>query len=405
MTGQFNVTAPSGCQPYSSGSLPDFSCTGRLDYVGEHYLKFDNGTYWLKGGADEPEDFLAPGSNAGFRTKEQAINYLAERNVNSIYLMLHNIQGDGRNVWPWVGLNETEAMTNHEHFDVTKLTTWEALFTYIQSKGLVLHLVFEDDSAWTGFNREMYYREMIARFGHHNGIIWNISEEYNEIYSANQVKNFAQLVRDLDPYNHPITVHHAGGLDVWIPFLGDPRFDLTSFQTSPTQQNASAVSWFTQVEQSGRVIPISFDETGQLKSNERDLTRHIVWSVYLGGANFELFSVLDSGYQAFANHFEDMHRARGFVEELPIAQMRPMNNLLVSGQGYVFAKAGEVYAVYLPSGGPVEVNLTDTSGILQVEWFNPRTGEHFGQTPITGGEIQAFTPPFSGDAVLSISAE
>jgi len=40
-----------------------------------------------------------------------------------------------------------------------------------------------------------------------------------------------------------------------------------------------------------------------------------------------------------------------------------------------------------------------------VEWFNPRTGENSGQTTITGGGIQAFTPPFSGDAVLSISAE
>jgi len=404
-TGSFGVTAPTGCQAYSPGNLPDFSCLGRLEYVGAHYLKFDNGPYWLKGGEDDPEDFLAPGKTVGFTTKEQAIDYLASKGVNSLYMMLLNIDGDGNNVWPWVGSSVAEAKINHEHFDVAKLGEWEAIFSYLQEQGLVLHLVFEDDSAWTGFNRSMYYREIIARFGHHNGIIWNISEEYSENYTANQVKSFAQMIRDLDPYDHPITVHNVGGLDNWDAFVGDPRFDLTSFQTEASPQNVAATTWFETMENSGRTIPVSFDETGKLGVGDRDLTRHIVWSIYLGGGNFEIHTSPLSNYMDFESHFEDMTRARAFLESLTFWQMHPMNDLLVSGQGYVFAKTGETYVIYLPTGGSIEVDLSGVGGTLQVVWFNPRTGEYSGQTTITGGGIQAFTPPLSGDVVLSISSE
>ncbi|MCJ7695082.1 MAG: DUF5060 domain-containing protein, partial [Anaerolineaceae bacterium] len=262
--GTFNVIDDRVCQTYQPGGLPEFDCVGRLEHTGDHYLRFSNGTYWLKGGEDDPEDFLAPGINAGFSNKYQAIDYLASQGANSLYMMLNNVGGDGNNVWPWVGATSSEAQNNHERFDLVKLTEWEDLFAYLQSRGMVLHLVFEDDSGWTGFNHALFYRQMIARFGHHKGLIWNISEEYNENYTADQVKAFAQLVRDLDPYEHPITVHLFGSLDNWLPFVGDDRFDMTSFQTEKTPVNSEAAAWFDQVENSGRIIPISFDETGQI---------------------------------------------------------------------------------------------------------------------------------------------
>jgi hypothetical protein len=37
---------------------------------------------------------------------------------------------------------------------------------------------------------------MVARFGHHNGLYWDLAEEYNEVYTADQMKTFAQLLRD-----------------------------------------------------------------------------------------------------------------------------------------------------------------------------------------------------------------
>ncbi|MFC1923552.1 DUF5060 domain-containing protein, partial [Chloroflexota bacterium] len=399
-SGFFEVTDGETCQTYIPGGMPDFSCFGRLEYSGEHYLKFANGHYWLKGGEDDPEDFLAPGNTAGFASKEEAIDYLAATGVNSLYMMLHNIGGDGRNVWPWEGTDTSEAQLNHERFDIAKLAEWESVFLYLQEKGIVLHLVLEDDSAWTGFNRGLYYRQMVARFGHHNGLIWNISEEFNENYTSDEVKSFAQLIRDQDAYDHPITVHLIGPLDLWLPFVNDDRFDLSSFQTSNTPVNTEAVSWFQLVEDSGRTIPVSFDETGQINSDDQDLARHILWSAYMGGANFEMHTFPLVSYLDFAPHLADMTRARTFIEQLEFWNMRPMNELLVSGQGYVFAKAQEVYSAYLLSGGQVELDLNGATSYFDGEWFNPRDGSKQSIGFIQGGEVRQLTAPSNDDWVL-----
>ncbi|MGB5551044.1 MAG: DUF5060 domain-containing protein, partial [Thermoanaerobaculia bacterium] len=81
----FQVTDTVACEPLEPGELPDFACTGRLLYAEDYYLQFADGTFWLKGGVDDPEDFLAPGQTAGFATKQEAIQYLADERLNSLY--------------------------------------------------------------------------------------------------------------------------------------------------------------------------------------------------------------------------------------------------------------------------------------------------------------------------------
>jgi hypothetical protein len=405
-TGTFTVTAPSGCTEYQAGGLPDFSCLGKLQYVGEFYLGFADGSYWVKGGADEPEDFLAPGRNAGFATKEEAIDFLAERQINSVYLMPLNIGGDGDNVWPFVGSTPAEARSNFEHFDVARLAEWEQLFSYIQEQGIVLHLVLEDDSGWNDFDRDLYYREMVARFAHHPGLYWNIGEEYNELYNPDEARAFAEQLRALDPYDHPITIHNEGSTTNWEPFAGNTQFDLTSLQTLKEPQNAEVLAWRDRVRDAGRIIPIMVDETGQFEANERELARHVAWSIYLGGGNYEIFTTLDeSGYRAYEDFFEDITRARELLEQTPYWAMTPANELIESGTGYVFAQAGEVYLVYLPDGGALELDLTATGEQLTVTWMNPRTGDRTTPETIDGGSVQQFTPPFTGDAALLIRKE
>jgi len=407
-TGTFHVTEPSGCSPTTPDGLPNFACVGRLEYTGEHYLSFADGGHWLKGGVDEPEDILAAGDTTGFPTRELAVDYLASRGVNSLYVMLDNIGGDSHNVWPWVGSTENQAQANHERFDLVRLAEWEAFFTYAQEHGLVLHIVWEDDSAWTGFNRAAYYREMVARFGHHNGLIWNLTEEFNETYSVDAVKGFAQMLTDLDAYGHPLTVHHSRGVNVWEPFLGDSRFDLTSFQTRDLPQNKVAVEWFTKVEASGRVIPVSFDEgTRTLTPADRALFRHIVWAGYMGGANTEIFTHITTDWrlQDYDAQLSDMTRARRFVESVGYWQMRPRNDLLLSGVGYMFAEDGVAYLAYLPSGGSIEVDLRGASGVLTGDWYDPRSGSSIPAGPIAAGGTAVLTAPDGTDWALRLLSD
>lgn len=408
LSGAFQVLDDPGCSPQTQDGLPNFFCVGRLEYAGGHYLKFAEGPYWLKAGANEPEDLLAEESSAGFQDDQAAVDYLASHGVNSMYVMFHNIDGDDRNVWPWLGATQAEAKANGERFDTPKLAEWESLFLYAQAKGIVLHFVLEDDSAWTGFNRELFYREMIARFGHHNGIIWDISEEYNETYTPDEVQLFAEMLSGLDAYGHPVTVHHQGNTRAWEPFLGDPDFDLTSFQTGSTPQNTSAVSWFYDVEASGRTIPVSFDEpTRLLTLGERDQFRHIVWSVLLGGANLEIYTALSPslGFQDYEAIFDDMVRARVLLNGYPFWAMRPHNELVLDGSAYVFAHEGDRYLLYLPSGGTLNLNLDLASGDLRAMWFDPRTGDQQDLGIVTPGPEVPFTAPSSEDWVLALEPD
>ncbi len=403
--GTFEVVGQKSCVDYLAEGLPNFECLGRLNYTGQHYLQFAEGPFWLKGGIDEPEDFLAPNVSAGFPSKDEAIDFLAEHGINSIYLVLHNVDGDGKNVWPWFGSNQDEAKVQDEFFDLEKLREWERIFDPIQNKGIVLHLVLEDDSAWAGFNREMYYREMVARFAHYNGLIWNISEEYNENYAPQEVSGFAKMLRDLDPYDHPITVHHAGGTNRWEPFLNDQNIDLTSFQTEPKPQNAQAVHWYELISAADKTIPRSFDETGQLEADQRELAREIIWSVYLGGANYELFTRLRSGYPEFESMLDDLQRARRFVEQLPFETMAPCNELLQPESGYCLGKLGEILIVYFPDGDTLSIDLTNMPGELKVNWFDPRTGGTLPVDLVDDGKIQSFSAPNDEDWVLRVSSQ
>jgi len=93
-----------------------------------------------------------------------------------------------------------------------------------------------------------------------------------------------------------------------------------------------------------------------------------------------------------------------YSRKLNLANVTPRSSLCSTR--YCLAQtpsAGAEYLVYAPSGGSFTVNLSAMSGssTLAVEWFNPSTGAATAGDPIpSGSSSQAFTPPFSGDAVL-----
>ena len=94
-------------------------------------------------------------------------------------------------------------------FDIPKLDRWRDFFEYVQAKGIVLYLVLEDDSAWTGFDRQSYYREMVARFGDLPAVYFNDGEEANENYSFDESLMHMRMLAEADPYNHPRAIHNV----------------------------------------------------------------------------------------------------------------------------------------------------------------------------------------------------
>jgi hypothetical protein len=430
-------------------SAPGFLKWGRLEYVGKHYLKFRDGSYWIKGGADSPEDFLAyhgfentpearhrydnhvkdwqPGDPDWGDGKGKgiigALNYLASQHVNSIYFLPMNIGGDGKNVWPYIGEIDRGGSANNDnrHFDVGKLRQWEIVFDHAQRKGIFLHFVLNEaeepnkrelDDSELGAERMLFYRELVARFAHHLALQWNLCEEYNIglRLTPELVKSYARYVHDVDPYHHPITVHHASTVrKAWTPFLGDRLFPVTSFQTRKT---GIVDFWFEESESAGFPQAVGMDELFPDKASMENADRHrreYVWAIYLSGGQFE--SILDEltrteDFRKYEQHWEYMWYARRFMEQnLPFWEMRPMDGLLTgesqySGEanvceGQVFAKQGEIYAVYLPLAEETGIlDLSKVPGTFVQRWYDPRSGEFWGSSrEISGGQPIALGPP------------
>lgn len=96
--------------------------------------------------------------------------------------------------------------------DVYKLAQWEILFEHADCMGTFLHVKITEtesdlllDHGDLGNKQKLYYRELIARFGHHLAMCWNLSEEISII--AEKVKEFADFFRFLDPYYNVVVVH------------------------------------------------------------------------------------------------------------------------------------------------------------------------------------------------------
>ncbi len=422
---------------------------GRLEYVGAHYLKLRDGEYWLKGGSNSPEDFLAfegfvntpyaghtyqahvddwrPGDpdwgNGRGKGIVGALNYLASMNVNSIYFLTMNIGGDGKNVYPYLGSIDREGSPSNDnlHFDLAKLRQWGFVLDHAQRKGIMLHVVLNEseeankeelDDGLLGVERKLYYRELVARFAHFPALQWNLCEEYNIKHplAPELVKDFAEYLQNIDPYSHPITVHHAKTVDkAWTPFLGDPRFTVTSFQTHDI---GVIRPWREKSRAAGVPLVIGIDEfypDFSHADNADRQRRECVWPIYFSGGQVEF--ILDellgtNDFRKYEPLWRYMACARLFImQHLPFWEMEPANELLTGAAvfhgkhnriaGHVFAKPGECYAVYLPIAQPTgTLDLTGDTGEFILRWYDPRAGAFTeNETTISAGHPLQLGPP------------
>ncbi len=401
--GTFRATEP-------DKDSPELFRRGRLEYVGEHYLRFRDGGFWFKVGADEPENFLgnAFGKDA-WENKKKEVSYLAKKGINCMYVMTHTLDGDGKDVWPWYGATQNEAKKNPDRFDVAKLAKWEDAFLHMQNEGIVIHLVLEDDGAWTGFDRELYYREMVARFGYLPALYFNICEEHNERYSLSQALKHASLLRNLDPFHHPIAIHNVNTPE--DAYLNNPNIELTSIQGCKEGDAVAAfdaaVNWRKRSAAAGKKLVVSFDEymnypTGNTPE-ARVIARKTAWGAALGGGIVEAYTSPLESFAEYETFWDDLRHLRTFMESLPFPKMTPDRSLV--SKGLCFYLPESIYAICLPDGGPVTLNLPGVGGKFSVRWYDPQKGifREGDMREVTGGGVVSLgAPPLTGDAACIV---
>lgn len=433
----------------SDKKAPDFRGPGRVEFTGERYLKFaDRDSFFLKNGADSPENFLAFAdfdqtyryvTNKKSRQGEAnpreelhhypthvsdwkqgdpswkngkgkgiigAVNYLASKGVNSIYMLTMNIQGDGKDVWPWSDHNE------RYRFDCSKLDQWEIVFDHMEKLGLMIHLVTQEtenecllDIGYTGVQRKLYYRELVARFGHHLAVTWNLGEENGPAHwtpvgqTDQQRKDMASYLKQVNPYPNFIVLHTHWNDSIQdkylIPLLGFDALDGPSMQIGEVTNIHRRIKKFIQMSaDAGKQWVVNLDELGPANTGimpdefdtSHDTVRHeALWGSLMAGAGGAEWYF---GYQYPNNDLacEDF-RSRDlwwdqtriatafFNRFLPFPEMVSADRLTDNEKAYCFARKDRIYAVYLLDGSrPTRINLGKSGKAFKVNWYDPRLG-------------------------------
>ncbi len=417
----------------------DLRGKGRLQYVGKHHLRFaETGEYFLKMGADSPESLLNytdfddqplgatylrswaphaadydPSDAAEFTWKGGkgtnllgAIKYLSDKGMNAFSFIPFTIGGDDKNVCPHL-LKGTASnpswstAVHHDRFDVSRMEQWDRIFAYGDKKGMYLHfktLETENELFMDGGNlgpeRILYYRELIARYGYHLALNWNLGEEIDNATTA-QKQAWSQYFFDTDPYHHNMVIHNGAN---HYDLLGTASH-LTGFSLQKgvgstvftatldylSRSAAAGVPWVVALDEPGGADQgIQPDSVDPMHDSRRG---GVIWAhVLAGGAGVESYfgyAVSDSGdltaqnWRRYDMWWNQCRYALEFFKSnaIPFWHMTNRNALLTGLSGtYCFALTGQVYVAYLPTNAVTSLNLAGAPGDYSVRWFDPRHG-------------------------------
>ncbi|MGJ8639862.1 MAG: DUF5060 domain-containing protein [Opitutaceae bacterium] len=418
-------------------SAKDFRSKGKLEYVGEHYLRFADGDYFIKLGANSPEVLLeygefdgTPGHEEDIYTPNIAdwktgdptwgdakgkgiiglINYLSSLGVNGHYFLCMNAYGDGQEAWPWTDADAIDI------YDVSKLAQWEVLFTHFDRMGLMVHFQLSEsentnylesrDGDGTFSNaRKIFYRELVARFGHHMAITWNIGEEnqapgkdFHKPNTHAQRKAFASRIRELTVYNDHISVHNGpGGVfdNIFPQLVGFETITGPSLQTylsKPKRKQIEVLSnhdevrkWYDLSAQSGHPWVVAVDEPwfGKRPTGLVDILRkEVIWGAILAGGHMEFYAGKDDvkhiDYRSYEGCWKVMGHAATFMNAnlaKEMSSLKPNDDLALGDDNWAMADEGTTYLLYLKNGGEAKVDLSGAvDQAFTVHWYDPRAG-------------------------------
>ncbi|WP_347841285.1 DUF5060 domain-containing protein [uncultured Draconibacterium sp.] len=425
----------------------DNRAKGRLQYDGTRYLKYaETGKPMFKVGPDAPENFLAyvdfDGDAASDGHKDNlmktwdahekdwkegdpvwqgnkgkaivgAVNYLASKGLNVFSFLTNNIAGDDQNVYPYVDYD------TYDRFDCSKLDQWELVFEHADKLGMFLHfktLEFENqgllDNGAIGANTKLYYRELMARFGHHLALNWNIGEEIGDwanpptppMETAQRLAA-AEYFYEHDPYHHHVVIHNG------VPFydiLGsESHYSGISLQTNKadfSRVHTQVLHWLNESEKAGKQWAVACDEPGDAQHSlvpdaedpSHDNARiNGLWGTFMaGGWGTEWYfgykhahsDLTCQDYRSRDLFWNQCKYLRDFFEgnDIPVETTKNHDELVAEGD-YCLASEGEMYIVFLRNGKGT-LNLENISGEFTLQWFDPRNGG-----PLQHGKIKKIT--------------
>ncbi len=356
---------------------------------------------------------------------------LTDRGYNSFLGCIWLAKFNRAGISPFQG-SPHEDILNEPFFD--RLDEWVA---FANEKGILMGLAiggFPDNSQWfslfnTKERNDRWFRYCVRRYAAYN-VRWVLHGEVDEVnppWSSweQNTEATANLVREEDPYDHPIGSHHryidrATARSSNIDYLC-----IQSNRNSYGQMNAE-YQFLTTSDYRQYGKPLCFEEYWYENMEGLEPGIHNTYRNFIAGLAFPTMGSLmrahepESGFvprvaknnnlsiydyltqkdtgMLYMKHFVDFFSDVDFLDFYP--DPYKIGN---PGLTQVCGRFGNSYVVYKMNGGAVKLNLTDCSGKFSVEKMDIRSGKRTMLLDVSAGSWCEIDSWDTDDVVFLVS--
>jgi hypothetical protein len=294
---------------------------------------------------------------------------------------------------------------DYSRFRVAYWQKFERALRFARDRDMIFSLVLDmNDSrahpAAGSDDEHRFIRYAIARFGAFSNITWDLGDDLDQYRDDAWTHATGTLIQRWDPYQHLATSHpvdnvHQDRTSSW--------FDFTSFQEWSRTQHTFMLGERKRQQSLGRIIPQTNEEYGYedhypmwakgLGSESADTLRRTAWEIVMAGGYQTSGETARRGTNVWPDSGGGWMNGRGddsmtmfqgyahmvdFFTSFEWWKTEPHDELV--NDGYCLAKTGEIYAVYLPHGGNVTVQIQP--GQYEAAWWDAGTGRQVGVDPL-----------------------
>ncbi len=297
---------------------------------------------------------------------------------------------------------------DHTKLNIDFFKDYDQMMAILHEKGIVAHLMIQVQNKrvrWPerlSAEDDLYWKYVVARYQAFGNIVWDIGKEsYNllrETEGHEYTINRINLIRDMDAYDHLVTVHDSEAGSTGRYSEADAVSDFVSDQIhlkDVDRYNREAISKL-------RILPkpylnieygyeLGAEDLKTYRSGSTAPWQDILdwtYALYMAGAypgyyynntSWDLikFEPEPEGWKRY-QYLKDV------LDSLSFNRMEAMNELVA--RGYCLADPGREYLVYLPEGGEAVIDLTAVPGNR-----GPRGQWVAGDTKVSGLWMDTYT--------------
>lgn len=371
--------------------------------TGEHY--FFNGTtaYLLVGWDDEA--VIRAALDRLHRLKVNRVRVLLNGRVSYSFWGEPIVPGMGFQAAlnPWPARRPDDACYpgfDYGRFRVPHWQKFERMLRHARDRDVVISVVLDwgdsmEHPAAGGEDERRYYRYAAARLAPFANVTWDLGDDISRFRTLAWSHEMGTFLRSCDPYHHLATDHpidnkHQDRTAEWFGF--------TSFQEWSRPQHGWMLRQREAQKRTGRIIPQTNEEYGyedhypKWAQNYPDGAsaegmRRTAWEIYMAGCYQTTGETARRGTGYWPDTGGGWVNGRGddtmvllrgyghivdFFTGFDWWRTEPHDEL-VDGGAFCLADPGRLYAVYLPMGRAVKVQLA--VGTYEARWYNPRSGK------------------------------